>query len=345
MVERDQRLGVGIYGAGQVAREYVGAIQANPHLRLAAVASRRRESAERLAAFAGGDSTVHGDYEALLADDNVDVVALTVPNYLHARSAVAALRADKHVILEKPPAVNLEELSELVAAARKSRAKSVVCFVLRWHPMITNLKTLIGAGALGNVYYAEADYWHGIKSTFSSYEWIRRKEFAGGAMITGGCHAADIVRFLTGLEVDEVSAYSHVGRQDFDYPTTLVSAVKFSNGAVGKLSASLDGLAFPYQFNIDLLGADGAVRDNRVYSSRFFPAQDDWVTLPSSTPNSGAVSHHPFKQVIDNLADAVVSGRPVLADIEDAAKSIAVSIAIEESAGTGKPVRVWRAGS
>lgn len=344
MVDGGGPLGVGIYGAGQVAREYVGAIQANQNLKLTAVASRRRDSAERLVAFAGGGASVHADFGALLDDESVDIVALTIPNYLHARSAIAALRANKHVILEKPPAVNLEELNDLVAAARQSSAKSVVCFVLRWHPMVTNLKAAIDNGALGDVYYAEADYWHGIKPTFSSYEWIRRKEFAGGAMITGGCHAADIVRYLSGHEVDEVSAYAHAGRGDFDYPTTLVSAVRFSNGAVGKLSASLDGLAFPYQFNIDLLGTEGAVRDNRVYSSKLFPAQDDWVTLPSGTPNSGAVSHHPFRQVIDNLADNILTGSPVLSDIADAAKSIAISLAIEESAATGQPVKVWRAG-
>lgn len=338
-------LGVGIHGAGQVAAEYAAAIEANPRLRLAAVTSRRRASAEGLAARFAPTARIHDSYEDLLADPDVDIVSLSVPNYLHARDAIRALRADKHVILEKPPAISWDELSELTEAARQARTKSVVSFVLRWHPMIANLKAVLAQGAVGDVYYAEADYWHGIKSSFSSYEWIRRKEFAGGAMITGGCHAADIVRYLSGQEVVEVSAYAHRGRGDFDYPTTLVAAAKFDGGAVGKLSASLDGLAFPYQFNIDLLGANGAIRDNRVYSSRLFPEQTDWVTLPSSTPNSGAVHHHPFGQVIDNLVGSILEGEPVLSDILDGARSIAVALAIEESAATGKAVAVpelWR---
>src|SRR5690606_31813745 len=141
-------------------------------------------------------------------------------------------------------------------------------------------------------------------------------------------------------EVVEVSAYSTRARDDFDYPTTVVAAVKFDNGAIGKLSASLDGLAYPYQFNIDLLGEKGALRDNRVYSNTLFPAQDDWVTLPSATPNSGAVHHHPFQQVIDNLVADILDGEPVLSDILDGARSIAVALAIQESAASRQPVAV-----
>lgn len=340
MSESSTILGVGIHGAGQVAAEYAAAINANPRLRLAAVTSRRRESAEKLAAKFAPDAAVYDHYEELLDDTAVDIVSLSVPNYLHARDAIAALKADKHVILEKPPAISVEELHELVAAARAAKTKSVVSFVLRWHPMITNLRAMLDRGAIGDIYYAEADYWHGIKRSFSSYQWIRHKEFAGGAMITGGCHTTDIIRYLSGHEVVEVSAYSTRARDDFDYPTTLVAAAKFDNGAVGKLSASLDGLAYPYQFNIDLLGSTGAIRDNRIYSVDLFPEQTDWVTLPSATPNSGAVHHHPFKQVIDNLVENILDDKPVLSDILDGARSIAVALAIEESAASGKPVTV-----
>jgi predicted dehydrogenase len=216
----------------------------------------------------------------------------------------------------------------------------VVSFVARWHPLVKNLRALLDRKALGKVYYTEVDYWHGIKPTFASYPWIRRQEFAGGAMITGGCHTADLARYLKGEEVVEVSAYRCKNREDFDYFTTLVAAVKFKDGSVGKLSASLDGLSFPYQLNIDLLGTEGAIRDNRVYSQGLFPSQTDWVTLPVPTPNSGAVTHHPFQEEIDNLVSNIYEDVPVLSDVLDACNSVEIAIAIEESAATGKPVAV-----
>ena len=344
-MDREGRYEVGIRGAGQVASQHAAAILANPKLRLAAVCSRSRSSAEKLAAewtaaAKGGEPVVVYDrYEDMLENPRVDIVSECMPNHLHAREGALAFDAGKHLILEKPAGIAREELELLRKSARRSGRKSVVSFVLRWHPLVTNLKNLLAKSAIGDVYYAEFDYWHGIKPSFSSYGWIRRREFAGGAMITGGCHAADIARYLHG-EVEEVFAYSTRARDDFDYPTTLVAAVKFAGGSVGKLSASLDGLGFPYQFNIDLLGTKGALRDNRIFSKELFPSQRDFMAIPCDTPNSGSVEHHPFKQEIDNLVACIEGKCPVLSDVEDACRSMEVALAVTESAATGKPVRI-----
>lgn len=337
------RFGVGIRGAGQVAYEHFKAIAGNPHLHLAAVCSRSEQSAIRLAdhaaALGAPRPRVYRDYPQLLADPAVDIVSICMPNHLHAGEAIQAFQAGKHLILEKPVAVDREELERLRQAARSATTRSVVSFVCRWNPMIRNLRTLLDQEAIGDVYFAGVDYWHGIRKSFSSYEWIRRKEFAGGAMITGGCHAADIARYLKG-EVAEVSACSTRQRGDFDYPTTLVASLRFTDGSVGRLSASLDGISFPYQFNVDLLGSHGAIRDNRVYSKKLFPEQTDFVVIPSPTLSSGAVSHHPFQQEIDNLVDNLLCDTPVLSDVLDACRSQEVAIAIEESAATGRAVAI-----
>ena len=225
----EKQLGVGIRGAGQVSYEHAKAIEKNPSLYLAAISSRTEESSQKLAAAFNPDAKIYSEYEDMLSDANVEIVSLCMPNYLHAKEAIQAFEAKKHLILEKPTAINYEELASLRETAKKSDTKSVVSFVLRWHPMVSNLKALLDKNAIGDIYYAEADYWHGIKSTFASYNWIRRKEFAGGAMITGGCHVADIVRYLTGNEADEVFAYRCKKRPDFDYDTTLVASVKFKD--------------------------------------------------------------------------------------------------------------------
>ena len=337
---KKDKLGVGIRGAGQVAVEHAKAIQNNPHLRLAAVCSRTEERAAKLARDFGPAAKVYKQYEDLLDDESVDIVSICMPNYLHAREAIQALVAKKHLILEKPAAINREELAALRQAAGKAETRSVVSFVARWHPMLKNLRALLTQKAIGHIFHTEVDYWHGIKPTFASYPWIRRMEFAGGAMITGGCHAADIARYLKGDEIAEVFAYRCRNREDFDYPTTLVAAVKFQDGSVGKLSASLDGLHFPYQLNVDLLGTEGAIRDNRVYSKSLFPSQSDWVTISSATPNSGAVTHHPFQEEIDNLVENIRHDTPILSDVLDACNSMEVVIAIEESAETGRPVKI-----
>ena len=335
----DKIYGVGIRGAGQVAVQHAQAIEANPYTYIAAVCSRRLESSQEFIQKYAPTAKVYEHYEDMLGDPNVDIVSECMPNYLHATEAILALEARKHLILEKPVGITQDEADQLYNAAVKGNSKTVVSFILRWHPLIQNLKRLQDQKAFGEIYYASADYWHGIKPTFSSYEWIRKREFAGGAMITGGCHAADVARYLNG-EVDEVHAYSLRKREDFNYDTTYVASVRYVNGSLGKLSASLDGLAFPYQLNIDLLGTMGAARDNCIYSKQILANQTDWIKLQCETPNSGAVAHHPFKAEIDNLVDSIRTGVSVLSTVEDACRSMDVVFAITESALTGRPVSV-----
>jgi UDP-N-acetyl-2-amino-2-deoxyglucuronate dehydrogenase len=289
------------------------------------------------AAKDGRPVKVYAHYEDMLADGEVDIVSECMPNFLHAKEAVAAFDAGKHLILEKPAAINREELALLKAASRKAGTKSVVSFVLRWHPLVTTIKNLLDRGAIGETYFAGFDYWHGIKTSFPSYQWIRQQEFAGGAMITGGCHAADLARYLKG-EVAEVSAYSMRSRQDFDYPTTISATVKYCDGSLGRMSVSLDGICIPYQFNIDLLGTRGAIRDNRLFSQELFPGQKDFALIPGDTPNSGSVAHHPFKNEINDFVESILNGTPVLSDVEDACCSMELALAITESAQSGKPV-------
>lgn len=340
MPSNTKRLGVGLRGAGQVAYEHARAVQKNPHLYLAGVSSRSLERAQKLRDQFDPHAKVYTDFESMLSDRAVDIVSICTPNYLHAKEAVRALDAGKDLILEKPVAINDEELVDLRRAARRSRSRSVVSFVLRWYPLVKNLKTLLEKNVIGEIYFTEVDYWHGIRKTFPSYPWIRFQEYAGGAMITGGCHAADMARYLTGKEADEVFAYSCRKRDDFDYDTTLVASVKFKDGTVGKLSTSLDGVHSPYQFNINLLGTEGTIRDNRVYSKNLFPEQNDFVALPCAVPSSGAVTHHPFQEEIDQFVDHLLYGTPVLCDVLDACRSQEIVLAIEESARTKRPVPI-----
>jgi predicted dehydrogenase len=339
MQSKKKKLGVGLRGTGQVAVQHVAAFSRNEHTYIAAVCGRDYERAKQFAARYAPDAVVYRHYEEMLLSSEVDIVSECMPNYLHAPEGIAALQAGKHLLLEKPAGITPEEVDALYRTAVKSDRTTIVSFLTRWIPLTAALKNLIDTGAIGDIYYAQTDYWHGIKPTFASYPWIRKQEFAGGAMITGGCHAADAARYLNG-EITEVFAYACRAREDFNYDTTFAASAKFANGSVGRISASLDGLAFPYQFNIDLLGTKGAVRNNRIYSDKLFAKQTDWVCLPMVEPNTGSVDHHPFHEEIDEFVSGIRSGTPIRSTVTDACKSMDVALAITESARTGKPVAV-----
>ncbi|MBI3946403.1 MAG: Gfo/Idh/MocA family oxidoreductase [Armatimonadetes bacterium] len=329
-------INVAIMGAGAVSRQHAKAYLNNPRTRVVGVCSRRAESARALAAELDLECAIYPDFDALLADDRVDAVSICTPNHQHAPLAVRAAQAHKHLVLEKPVGITPEEVRAVRQAVKDAGVLSVVSFILRWNPLALTLRSLLDQGAIGDIVYAECDYWHGIKPFFPSYEWIRQREFAGGAFITGGCHAVDALRHFAG-EITEVRAHSTRRRPDFDYPTTLVAMLKFASGAIGKAGCSLESVA-PYMFNIDLLGSEGTIRDNRLWSPRLLPGQTGFAEVPTVLPTSGDVRHHPFPAEIDHFAACVLEGREAMPNIEDACKTQEVCLAAEISAERGGEV-------
>lgn len=333
-------IGVAINACGWVATEHAKAIARNPHTYLAGVTSRTRASAERLLRELGLDCPIYPDYEALLSDPRVDAVAITTPNHLHAANALDAARAGKHIILEKPPAITHEECDALEAAVRAAGVTTIVSFVLRWNPLVINLRRLLDCGALGEVHFAQTDYWHGVGEIISPRRWLAKREFTGSAMLAGGSHAVDMIRYLVSSEVTRVAAFSRPpALEGFDYDTSESGLLYFANGALGRVSACFEAVG-PYQFNIELLGTEGMARDNRVWSRKLTPEQSDFYELPCILPNSGDVSHHPFQAEIDHFADCVLSGAPCQPDILDALKTTRVCLALDEAARTQQVVQL-----
>jgi predicted dehydrogenase len=94
----------------------------------------------------------------------------------------------------------------------------------------------------------------------------------------------------------------------------------------------------PYQFNIDVIGTKGTIRDNRVWSEELYPGQTGWSVVPTILPDSGDVAHHPFNGQIEALVAGILDGEPILPDLDDAVKTHELVFAADRSAETGKPV-------
>ncbi len=336
-------LGVAVWGAGWVSGEHVKAWEAVPNCRVVAIGSRKETSARKVAAETGVDARIYADesperaYERLLQDPDVNVVSICTPNHLHAREGIWAAQAGKHFCIEKPIAINLEELRQLRDAVHKAQVKTVVSFVLRWNPLFESIKALLAQNAIGSIFYAEVDYWHGIGDWYTGWEWVIRKDSGASAFLAAGCHAVDAIRWFVGSEIVEVSAYSVKCGQDYEYDPNVVAAVKFASGAIGKLSASFE-CKMPYNFNIDLLGSQGTIRGNKLYSKTLLPGQTNFAEIPTILPDSGDVSHHPFKGEMAHFAECIRSNRESHCNVEDAYKTHEVCLAVDRSVETGQPV-------
>jgi predicted dehydrogenase len=336
----DGKLGVAIHGVGQVAYAHAASWLKNPQVRIVRVSSRRKESAQKLADKFGLQCTVGDRYDEVLRDDRVDIVNISGPNHVHVEQGIAAAEAGKHLMMEKPMCLSMSENRALRDAVARARVKSVVSFVLRWNPLFENLKNLLAREVIGKLFYIEVDYWHGLAEWWPGFPWGKTLASGRSSMLLAGCHAVDALRWFSGEEVAEVSAYGNNIKGKFEFPANVVAALKFQSGAIGKTSSLFDA-DMPYSFNIDLAGTEGTLRDNRIWARRLFPGQRGWTTMPTVMPDSGDVDHHPFDAQMNHLVDCILNNRESHCNIADAYRTHELCLAIDRSvAEGGMPVKL-----
>jgi predicted dehydrogenase len=329
---------VGVFGVGDVAREYMKAVDGNPLSEVKAVVSRDKKKTENRVKDWGFDCDVLGTFDELVKDSDIDVIINTAPHFLHSGETIKAARAGKHVVCEKPIGMTFDEVREVQKAVNEAGVKFQCGLALRWNPFVLNLKQLIDSGMFGKLFYVEVDYFHKLSDVWNGFTWGGQKRSGGpSASLVAGIHAVDLMRYLCG-EVEEVAAYRAWGhRDDFEYPPTYVSSVKFQNGAVGKTSCSFE-IESPYLMNFILYGSKGSVVNNRFYFKETFPGQTGWQEFETIMPDSGAVSHHPFKHLIDDFMEALDTGRDTVLHIDEMAKTHELCFAIDRSMDEGKKV-------
>ena len=330
----DERLGVAIHGVGQVAYAHAASWMRNPHAEIVSVSSSSRRSAEQLVDKLALNCPVRDRYEEVLADERVRIVNLSGPNHVHTPQAIAAARAGKHVLVEKPMAITMEENRALRDAIATAGVKSIVSFVLRWNPLLETLKSLLSSGAIGQLLYIEVDYWHGLGPGYTGWEWAHTVQTGGSANLLAGCHAVDALRWLAGREVVAVSAMSNNKKRLYEYDANVVATMKLDDETIAKSSTLLDA-EIPYAFNIDLVGTEGSLRDNRIWSKQWLPGQTGWATMPTILPDSADVHHHPFDAQINHFVDCIRQGRESHCNVADAYRTHELCMAIDRSLAEG----------
>ncbi len=361
----EKKLGVLIHGAGWVSTQHIDAFRSNPHTEVVAISSRTLASAERRAAEAGLEVPCLDNYEEALEVDGVDIVSVCTPQHVHAENVIAAARAGKHIVIEKPVAQTLEEMRAMQAAVNEAGVKTVVSFVLRWNPLFVKLKRMSSEGAFGEVYCVETDYQSYCGDWWGGYPEGRTKAMGGSAFLLAGCHAIDALRWFAAPgefeAADPVEVFAYEGGKrgrstdqynpitndwhegdPLEYAGLEIALVRFSNGVLGKVSVNMECIQ-PYTFPIEIFGDKGSVKDNRIWSHTIAD-QKDWVELPDIRPDSSDVSHHPFQGEMDHFVDCIRDDCESHCNLADAVKTHEVVFAANECYRSGKPVRLPLAG-
>jgi predicted dehydrogenase len=232
--DRGHKLRWGVLGTGRIARNFAAGLAECATGTLAAVGSR---DAHRGAAFAGEHGCAsYSSYAELVADRSVDAVYIALPNHLHADWTIHAADAGKHILCEKPFALNADEAERALAACRANDVFCMEAFMYRCHPQMQQVAGLISQGTIGEVRLVEAAFGANVIGRRADIRDVR--EFGGGAVLDLGSYCTSMAIALAAAPYVDMQAEGHLDASGVD--TRGVAQAKFANGVVAVLLCARD---------------------------------------------------------------------------------------------------------
>ena len=312
---------------------------------LIATYSRDLGRAEAFASKHGFQAAYHS-VEELLADSRVDAVFIATPNHLHATHTRMAAEAGKHVLTEKPMALTVDDGIDMIRTCKTNGVELGVGFQLRCHPGHIEASKLVQKGVLGNIVLAQAQQGFGERGrlqhpSFTGLsEWWEDPGMIGGALImTGaGVHSIDDMHFLLGQRVVEVAAITDGQNSENALEQMASMCLRFDGGAIGMMCCSA---RIPDSKNdVVIYGSDGRI----VLKDASRPTMAGELEVVSETVNS-TVAYEPdplllFKWQTEAFNRAILNDEEPAASGIDGLKIIQVTLAMIESASTGRTVKI-----
>ena len=323
-------LRIGILGAARIAPSAViKPARSNAGVEVAAIAAR---DTERAASFAAKHEipSVHGSYDELVSDPSVDAVYNPLPNGLHGRWTLAALRAGKHVLCEKPFTANAGEARAVAEAAQGTGLVVMEAFHYRYHPVAQRVVEIIRSGELGPLRHVEASACAPIPR-FSDIRY--RFDLAGGALMDIGCYAVHMVRTLAGAEPEVVAAKAKLHGADID--RAMRAQLLFPGDVTGRIVGSLWSSDL-LRLSLRAVGERGELHVLNPLS----PQSGHRITVRTDGARRRVerLSRRPsYEYQLDAFVAAVRAKTPVLTGPDDAIQNMTVIDDIYRAAGL--PVR------
>jgi predicted dehydrogenase len=317
----------GLLGTARINRALIPPLRSSPRNRLVAVASRRPEAAQAYAQE-WGIERAHGSYEALLADPEVQVVYVPLPNSLHAEWTIRAVRAGKHVLCEKPLATSVAEVVAIADAARETRRVVAEAFMYRHHPQTAQVREIVASGRLGTVRFVRGSFSFALTRPGD----VRLEPaLGGGALWDVGCYPLSFTRTVLAEEAIEVSGVQRTGATGIDL--TFAGQLRFGSGVLSQLDCSFEA---PFRTGMEIVG-DAATLD---VTQPFKPGPDATLLLhrENATETILVDAAELYQGEVEDMADAILEGKASRVSLSDSQANVAAIVALLQSAREGRPV-------
>lgn len=331
-----------IVGCGHIAKKHVSAIEAVKGAQLVAVCDTDKE---RMAEYVTQGIKGYTDYHDLLADESIDVVCICLPTGLHAKFTIEAAESGKHVIVEKPMALSLEDADEMIAACKRNCVKLSVVHPNRFRPAIQQLRNRLEEGAFGKIGHANATVrWNRNDEYYLKAPWRGTKAMDGGVLMNQAIHNMDLLLWMMG-EAEEVTTYAATRIRKIETDDTSVSVIRFKSGALGVLEAAVTIYPRNLEETLSVFGETGTAviggpTANWIKTWKFADLTDE-----ESQQTITRIEQDPFgipghQCIIQDMTDAIQNDREPVVSGYEGRHVLQLVIACQKSAETNQPVKL-----
>jgi UDP-N-acetyl-2-amino-2-deoxyglucuronate dehydrogenase len=347
-------LGFAIIGCGMIARFHVRALAEVPNARLTALVTRNRASAEKLIADCGcSNVAIYTDLDECLKSTDVQVVIVTTPSGAHLEPSIAAAKAGKHVVVEKPLEITPERCDAIIEACAQNGVQLCTIFPSRFHDANIALHDAVEANRFGRLTLGETTCkWWRTQQYYDEGGWKGTQALdGGGALMNQAIHNVDLLLWMMGEVAEVVGFTATLAHERIEVEDTAVACLKFRNGALGVIQATTSvhpglpktiavhgdrGTAVIEQEDILRWEFIEANPNDAAIKERF--ATKAGVSGGASDPK--AISHQGHARQLADFVQAILTGTKPLVDGKEGRKAVAVICAIYESARTGRVVKL-----
>jgi predicted dehydrogenase len=356
VLDRMNPIRIGVIGTGSISDAHLKAYSHNANARIVAICDLNEARARQVASKYGADKT-YSDYNALLADPEIDAVSICTWNNTHAPISIAALKAGKHVLVEKPLCRTVAEALEVEKAVHASGKQLQVGFVRRYDSNVQMLRKFTDGGEFGHLYYAKASSLRRLGNPGGWFADVERS--GGGPLIDIGVHVIDLCWYLMGRpKATTISAntYKKLGNRsnienlsfykaaDFDASKNTVedlanALIRFENGASLMVDVSFTLHAKKDEGSVKLYGDKGGIEIDPALVI-VTEKHNTILNIQPQTDSEGFHFESAFQNEINHFIDCVTKGEKPISPVEDGVEIMKILCGIYESAAKGEEIRL-----
>jgi UDP-N-acetyl-2-amino-2-deoxyglucuronate dehydrogenase len=340
-----------LIGCGRIAPNHIAAaINNKDKLELAAVCDIVPENIKSLLDGFNLDKKIqiYTDYKEMIAAEKPQLIAIATESGSHAEIAIHCINAGCNVIIEKPISMSLADADMLIKAAKDKNVKLCACHQNRFNKSVQKIREAIEKGRFGRLFHGAASIrWNRGEDYYTQASWRGKWKSDGGALMNQCIHNIDLLRWMMGDEIDEVTAYTDRLNHPFIEAEDLgLALIRFKNGSYGIVEGTTNIYPTNLEETLFIFGEKGTIKAggksvNIIEEWRFADEAGDVEEIKhefcENPPNVYGYGHTPLYA---DMIDAILSDRQPYVDGEAGRRALELVLAIYKSAAEGKPVKL-----